>query len=103
MYPILKFECNYIKFPAGLFTGDEVRLVEVFKTRFEDLHNEFILYDTLENNRTQYELPQTGDALVLLLLFGVDLFTTIRMHTPELEELYLSTRGDNITVEIEEK
>ncbi len=98
----LKFDHVYLKFPCGLFSGDEVRLLEVFKTTFEELHEDFRFYDTMTHKFKKYQLPKTGDALVLLLIFGTELFTTIRKYTPEKEEYYRSLRGTNLIVEIAE-
>lgn len=99
---VLKFDNVCLKFPDGLFSGDEVRLLEVLNTRFEDLHEAFLQYDVTTNNLKRYQMPKTGDALVLLLIFGIDLFTTIRKHTNEKEKYYKSLRGSNLIIEISE-
>ncbi len=98
----LIFDQVYLKFPAGLFSGDEVRLLEVLKTKFEDLHDDFIMYDTVTYKSKGYQMPKTGDALVLLLIYGTELFTTVRKHTNEKEEYFRSLRGTNLIVEIGE-
>ncbi len=96
----LKFNNVYLKFPSGLYSGDEVRLMEVFKVKLEDLHESFVYYDTITNNFKVYDLPDTGDVLVLLLMFGTEMFTTIREYTQEKEEYYRSLRGNGLVVEI---
>ncbi len=98
----LIFDRAYLKFPPGLFSGDEVRLLEVFKTQYEDLHDDFVQYDTVTYRQNGYRMPKTGDALVLLLIFGTELFTTVRKHTNEKEEYFRSLRGSNLVVKIGE-
>ncbi|MGP8322457.1 MAG: hypothetical protein ACT6FG_00450 [Methanosarcinaceae archaeon] len=95
----IKFDREFMKFPAGLFSGDEVRLLEVLKTRYENLHSGFVEYDT-EGVSSRYKLPESGDALVLILIYGTELFTTIKQYTPVKEYEYNAARGHNLTVEI---
>lgn len=96
----LKFDAVFNKFPDGLYPGGEVRLMEVFKTRFEDLHSGFVEYDTTTKNYARYELPEYGDALVLLLMFNTEMFTTIRKYSPVKEYEFKAMRGQFLTVEI---
>lgn len=96
----LKFKDIFNKFPDGLYPGGEVRLLEVFKTRFEDLHSDFVEYDTTTRNYTRYELPEYGDALVMLLMHDTEMFTTIRKYSPKKEYEYKAMRGHFLTVEI---
>lgn len=92
------FDRQYVKFPGGLNSGDEVFILEVLNAKFEDLSRFFLSVDTQTFDGNNYNFPKTGDALVLLLLYKTELFTTIRKHTPVKEFEYRSLRGSNIKV-----
>ena len=96
----LKFDNTYLKFPVYMQSGDKVRLLEVFNTRFEDLHSDFVMYDSTSYNCGNYRLPKIGDALVLLLLLNSELFTSIRKYTNKNEYEYRALRGQYLIVEI---
>lgn len=96
----IAFDHRYLKLPGGLNSGDDVRLLEVLKTKFEDLHPCFLCFDGMTFGDEKYNFPKTGDALVLLLLHKTELFTTIRTHSPVRELEYRSMRGSKIKVEI---
>lgn len=99
----LKFSDLFNKFPDGLYPSGEVLLMEVFKTRFEDLHSGFVEYDTTTRNYARHELPKYGDALVLLLMHNTEMFTTIRKYSPVKEYEFKAMRGQFLTVEIGKK
>lgn len=95
------FDHRYLKLPGGLNSGSDVRLIEVLKTKFEDLHPLFLCFDGSTFRDETYNFPKTGGALVLLLLYKTELFTTVRKHTPEKELEYKSAIGSWLKVEIE--
>ena len=92
------FDTRYLKLPGGLNSGDEVILLEVLNAKFEDLHPSFLCVDSASFTDKKYEFPKTGDALVLLLLYKTEMFTTIRNHTPVKEFEYRQSRGSTIKV-----
>jgi hypothetical protein len=85
-----------------------VRLIEVLNSRFEELHPDFINYDTTTNEGETYPLPKKGDCLVLLFIGdgvtwdAAELFTTVRRATPGKEMYYKKQRGEQMIVEIVE-
>lgn len=121
----LKFSHEYHKFPFSVNNMDRVVLLEVLKSKTEDLSDAFIKYDTeIRTPRDAaseyisplkyYNLPR-GDVLILILqatheiwdgkLFGHQssgVFTTIRLWTPEKEQYYKSLRGKEVELVIQE-
>ena len=103
---IIKFSHRYTKHPINVIDGCEVRLIEVLKSKFEDLSDTFIEYDTKHYCRGHYKLPKKGDCLVLLFLGGgpiwdtSELFTTVRRSTPAKEMYYKGLRGQKLVVKI---
>jgi len=99
----IKFSHRYTK-----MRGSEVRLIEVLNSKFEDLSDTFIEYDTRLCCGGNYKLPKKGDCLVLLFLGkgsiwdSSELFTTVRRSTPEKEAYYKGLRGQKLRVEIQE-
>lgn len=117
----IKFSHNYHKFPFSISRMDKVILLEVLKSRTEELSEAFVKYDTeIENPRNTtsdyitplkyYELPR-GDILILILqatreiwdgerlIYQISgLFTTIRRWTPEKEKYYKSLRGQQVEI-----
>jgi len=90
----IKFSHRYTKLPDAINSGDEVTLLEVLNSRFEDLHPAFIQYDATTDKGELYPLPKTGGCLVLIFQFNNDIFTTVRRHTPEKERYYKGLRGE---------
>lgn len=87
----------------------DTRLLEVFKTHYNNMYSYFIVYDT-EYQEGYYELPKT-DLLVLILIsfeknasggLNEHLWTTVRRWTPEKEKYYRSIRGECVKVVLEE-
>ena len=97
---VIKFSHRYNKLPTNIKSGDEVILLEVLNSRFQDLHPAFIRYDATTDKGELYPLPKTGSCLVLIFLFKGDIFTTVRRHTPEKEKYYRGLRGEVLQLEI---
>jgi hypothetical protein len=97
----------YTKLPYKVTQGSEVTLLEVLESKFENLSDQFIKYDTGYYCGGNYQRPEKGDCLVLLFLgSGViwgteELFSTVRRSTPKRREYYMSQRGKRFIVEIE--
>ena len=90
----IKFSHRYTKLPDTISSGDEVTLLEVLNSRFQDLHSAFIRYDATTDKGDLYPLPKTGSCLVLIFIFNDEIFTTVRRHTPEKERYYKGLRGE---------
>ena len=94
--------------PGRLQHGSTVRLIEVLNSKFEDLHQTFIDYDTRTAEGGTYPLPKRGNCLVLLFIGDglawdtAELFTTVRRSTPDKERYYKGLRGQQMIVEISE-
>ena len=92
--------------PLNVGDGSTVRLIEVIDTKFEMLHKSFVDYDTKIYNGGFYDLPKSGDCLILLLVgkglaFDTgELFTTVRPATPAKTKYYKSLCGKELTVKI---
>ena len=103
----IKFSSRYTKHPLNIMNGSEVRLIEALNSKFEDLSDTFIEYDTKHYCGGHYKLPEKGDCLVLLFLGDgpiydtSELFTTVRRSTPEKEMYYRGLRGQKLVVKIE--
>ena len=104
--PIIKFSHKYTKMPLNVGNGSTVRLIEVIDTKFEGLHKSFVEYDTKIYNGGLYNLPQSGDCLILLFIGkGLaydtgELFTTVRPATPVKKKYYNSLCGKELTIKI---
>ena len=98
----IKFSHRYTKLPDTINSGDEVTLLEVLNSRFQDLHTVFIRYDATTDKGDLYPLPKTGGCLVLIFQFNNDIFTTVRRETPEKEKYYKDLRGEVLRLEIME-
>ena len=102
----IKFSHRYTKHPINVIDGSEVRLIEVFNSKFEDLSDTFKEYDTKYYCGGHYTLPKKGDCLVLLFLgegpiYDIsELFTTVRRSTPAKEMYYKGLRGQKLVVNI---
>ena len=102
MMNTIKFSHRYTKLPDTISSGDDVTLLEVLNSRFQDLHQSFIRYDTTTDTGELYPLPKTGSCLVLIFLFQGVIFTTVRRQTPEKERYYRGLRGKVLRLEIME-
>ena len=96
----IKFSHRYNKLPDTINSGDEVTLLEVLNSRFQDLHPAFIKYDATIDAGDLYPLPKTGSCLVLIFLFNGGIFTTVRRQIPEKEKYYRGLRGEVLRLEI---
>lgn len=103
----IKFSHKYEKMPEDT---NNTRLLEVFKTHYNNLSRHFVVYDT-EYLCGYYELPKT-ELLVLILISSEEnasgglnehLWTTIRRWTPEKEAYYRRMRGEIFDIVIEEE
>ena len=103
----IKFSHMYVKIPHNVTNNSVVKLIEVFNSRFEDLHESFIEYDARTVKGDMYPLPKSGNCLILLLLddgLAFDqggLFTTVRRSTPEKERYYKGLCGKELIVKVE--
>lgn len=99
----IKFSHWYSKMPNCLRNGDKVQLLEVFKKDFEDLGYKFIWYDTLRRNSSdRYNLPEAGPAIILLLHYHNDIFTTVRRYTDDKYNYYTENIGNDFVVIVDE-
>ena len=103
----IKFSHRYVKMPMNVVSGSTVKLLQVFRYKFENLSPGFLMYDTTKVSSGQYELPLKGDCLVLLLQ-GIGLswdsgevFTTVRTWDEETENYYLGMMGKEFIVIID--
>jgi len=99
-YEKLNHSCEGIPNPPQY-----AKLLEVFLQHKDNLHPDFIDYDTTYFNREknkweQYKLP---DDLLIVLLFKSDcfLFTTLRRFTPKKYEYYRENRGKLFKIVLE--
>jgi len=107
---VIKFSHRYTKLPADIESGDDVTLLEVLNSRFEDLHPAFIKYDATTDKNELYPLPAKGACLVLIFQstrykpynnrLNDEIFTTVRRQTPEKEKYYKGLRGELLQLEI---
>ena len=96
----IKFSHRYLKMPFGLsFT--KTLLVNVSIVNLEDLPKEFIDYDTRYNiGKALYPLPKKGKYMVLLLLTGNEIWTTIRRWTPRKFDYYKGLIGQEVKIKL---
>ncbi|MEN6490326.1 MAG: hypothetical protein ABFD66_15845 [Smithella sp.] len=96
--PQIKFSHKYQKI---LNSHNDVietaTLLQVSIINLEDLSKEFLNYDT---DNGVYELPKRGKYLMLIFLkehedytTDLNLFTTLRRHTPEKHKFYMGQIG----------
>lgn len=106
--PQIKFSHDYNKlktmdigyYPDTLIPclNEEAFLIGVFPVKLEELHKDFISYDTDDG---KYKLPKKGN--YLMLLFKKDkynCFTTLRRETPQKLEYYRSLIGQRFDIVI---
>lgn len=91
--PSIKFSHRYKKLHKALLGQalPKARLLEIINVRLEDLSHWFIAYDTDDG---EYELPKTGDYMMLIFEGESGIFTTIRRRTDEKEKYYRSLIGN---------
>ena len=100
---VIRFAAEYCKMP---FSADDLMdpdrpttLLAVLRVAREQLSEEFVKWDTLFRWRSgSFELSDSLEFLVLLLLTGGHLWTTIR--TPEKEAQYRSFVGKEVIIQI---
>jgi len=103
--PQIKFSHKYQKI---LNSHNDVietaTLLQVSIINLEDLSKEFLNYDT---DNGVYELPKRGKYLMLIFLkehedytTDLNLFTTLRRHTPEKHSFYMSQIGKVFNVKV---
>lgn len=96
----IKFSFPYPKLygPEGCPVG-QCRLLQVLPVQIEDLAAEFLHYDTAAGT---YPLPPSGKYLLLIFMKPdrVNLFTTIRRHTPEKEAYYGRLIGEVFNIQL---
>lgn len=101
----IKFSNEYYKIPTISLKGTV--LLQVLKTHFNELSEDFIIYDTSYfdvEKRTirRYPLPKT-DLLILLLKTKDKLWTTIRRWTPRKEIYYRKLMGCEVDILVKKK
>ncbi len=100
---VIRFAAEYCKMP---FSAEDMMdpdrptvLLAVLRVGREQLSEEFVKWDTLFRWRSgSFELSDSLEFLVLLLLTGGHLWTTIR--TPEKEAQYRSFVGKEVIIQI---
>lgn len=98
----IKFSHIYSKMPSDV---SDTRLLAVFRvTRFQ-LSDPFLEWDTHFDDSSgssqlsgYYQLPYAREYLVLLLLSGGHLWTTVRVARPRKEEYYRSHIGEAVKI-----
>ena len=93
--------------PTNVVPGSTVKLLQVFRDKFENLSPEFMVYDTKKVSGEYYELPSNGDCLVLLLQgTGLswdsgEVFTTVKTWDEKTEKYYREMMGQEFIVIID--
>lgn len=85
----IRFKFEYEKFPSHPHPST---LMEVFVVA-DDLHPNFVSYDTQIVGGGKYNLPSGKKIVLLLRSTDGMLWTTIRRHTDEKESYYRRLRG----------
>jgi hypothetical protein len=101
--PQIKFSHKYQKIlNSHNDVIDSAILLQVLTVNLEDLSSAFLIYDT---DSGKYELPKRGKYLMLIFLkehedytTDLNLFTTLRRHTPEKYDFYMSQIGATFEV-----
>jgi hypothetical protein len=94
--PTIEFAHLYDKLRV-LGTSRIATLLEVLPVRLEELSETFLKYDTTYSNG-QYELPKSGEYLLLIFRAPAGIFTTLR--TPEQREYYKSHIGAEFDLDV---
>jgi hypothetical protein len=95
---VIKFSHRYSKL-SNVYSGDHVKLLEVYTVNLEMLHQSFRDYDT----DGVYPLPSEG--IFLLLIFQKpddEIFTTLRRYDFRKWTYYSSNCGKMFSIEIGE-
>ncbi len=95
----IKFSHEYEKLEV-LRHFDEVNLLQVIRSNFEDLSKNFKDYDT--DNGT-YQLPERGKCLILIFKGMGGIFTTIRSDINQKYEYYKKNENQPFSVVINNK
>lgn len=97
----IKFAARYEKMPKEHL--EETMLLAVFKVDRSELSDRFLEWDTKYADGSGYfKLPKGKEFLVLMLLSGYRLWTTIRAAwPPEKEEYYRSHVGEMVNIVVE--
>lgn len=96
----IKFSHDYPK----LHGQKTARLIGVLTVTPDELHRQFIEYDTVNKEGGHYKLPKAEKFLILLFLGDKNiLFTTIRRMTAEKLAYYLNQVDMEFEIKIEEK
>lgn len=101
-YPLITFSHQYSKLYHNKELISHAMLILVQIINLEDMHHQFIDYDTDEG---KYKLPNKGQYLLLLFKknrYQPNLFTTLRCHTTEKEAYYKSKVGEVFTIKFTE-
>lgn len=78
----------------------QIRLLDVLPIRLENLSRAFLRYDT---DNGKYELPKTGEYMLLLFEKGNSIMPTIRRYKPEKWNYYRGAIGEMFEVIITNK
>lgn len=95
----IKFSHDYEKLPIN-FNGRHARLLDIRNIKLEEQSPAFLEFDTRIRGGGHYDLPKSGDYLLLLfeLVMGGGFFTTIRRRTDEKEKYYRARKGAVFTL-----
>lgn len=95
----IRFSHIYDKFPIGYGVS---RLLEVFVVDRDDLHEEFIQYDTAYGTEGKNYPAPDGKLIVMLLQTrdNNELWTTMRRCYPSKLEYYLGLIGSYVKCEV---
>lgn len=97
----MKFSHNYCKMPD---LSETTMLLQVFACDARDLSPEFKKYDTSYHTLagiSYYPIPEEGRVLVMLLLTGKHLWTTVRSWNTDKEAYYKEMQGGALPIEVE--
>lgn len=94
----IKFSAKYKKMPKNL---DATYIIEVKKTRYSDLSEDFIKADTEKMDGTFYPLPK-GDLLIIKLYTRGHVWQTVRPWNEEKEIYYRMLVGKEVEIDITE-
>lgn len=94
----IRFSHLYSKMPRDV---SDTRLLAVFRVDRSQLSDVFLKWDTHFDDigaSGYYQLPDAKEYLVLLLLSGGHLWTTVRVLRPGKEEYYRSHIGESVKI-----
>ena len=93
----IRFSHTYAKMPAD--TSD-TQLLAVFRVDRTQLSDPFLEWDTRIVGGGHYQFPPADEYLVLLLLSGGQLWTTVRTAKPGKEEYYRAQVGKHVKIKV---